>query len=69
MIVEGFMTIKEASEKWGLSERRINTLCLEGRIVGASKFGNSWALPSDCQKPVDARIKTGKYKKRKNTTS
>ena len=63
--MEGFMTLKEASEKWGLSERRVNTLCLEGRIEGASKFGKSWAIPSDCKKPADARVKTGKYVKSK----
>lgn len=62
----GFMTLKEASEKWGLSERRVNTLCLEGRIEGASKFGKSWAIPAECKKPADARVKTGKYIKSNN---
>lgn len=61
----GFMTLKEASAKWGLSERRINTLCLEGRINGATKFGKSWAIPDECIKPADARIKSGKYIKEK----
>ena len=60
------MTLKEASEKWGLSERRVNTLCLEGRIEGATKFGKSWAIPDGCIKPADARIKSGKYIKDKN---
>lgn len=59
--MNGYMTLKEASIKWGLSERRVNTLCLEGRIEGASKFGKSWAIPEDTQKPTDARIKSGKY--------
>nr|WP_156092943.1 DNA-binding protein [Lachnospira multipara] len=47
-----------------MSERRINTLCLQGRIVGAEKFGNVWAIPSDAKKPKDERIKTGKYIKK-----
>lgn len=64
--MQGFMTLKEASEKWGLSERRINTLCLEGRIEGVSKFGKSWAIPENCEKPADARLKSGKYMKKKN---
>lgn len=59
------MTLKEASAKWGLSERRINTLCLEGRINGATKFGKSWAIPDECIKPTNARIKSGKYIKEK----
>lgn len=62
-VLEGFMTLKEASMNWGLSERRVNTLCLEGRISGASKFGKSWAIPVDTKKPQDARIKSGKYAK------
>lgn len=61
------MTLKEASVNWGLSERRINTLCLEGRIKGATKFGKSWAIPTDSIKPADARIKTGRYIKKTKT--
>lgn len=30
-----FMTVKQASEKWGISERRIRTLCSDGKISGA----------------------------------
>ena len=42
-----YMTISEAATKWNLSNRRIHTLC--------------WLLPKDAEKPVDARIKSGKY--------
>ena len=38
--MNGYMTIKDASEKWNIGLRRINTLCNEGRIEGASKVGN-----------------------------
>lgn len=62
--MNGYMKITEASEKWGIGERRINTLCLQGRIEGAIKFGNTWAIPSDTNKPKDERIKTGKYIKK-----
>ena len=60
-----YMTLKEAAQKWGLSDRRINTLCLEGRIEGAVKFGLVWAIPKDAVKPKDERIKSGKYIKKK----
>ena len=59
--MEGYMTLKEAAEKWGIGDRRINTLCLEGRIEGASKIGNLWVIPVDTPKPDDNRIKSGKY--------
>jgi DNA binding domain, excisionase family len=52
-----FISTKEASEKWGISERRIQKLCEEGRIPGVFRFGRSWAIPKDAEKPVDARFK------------
>ena len=64
--MEGYMTLKEAAEKWGIGDRRINTLCLEGRIEGDSKIGNLWVIPVDTPKPDDNRIKSGKYIKKKD---
>ncbi|MBB2182145.1 helix-turn-helix domain-containing protein [Lachnospiraceae bacterium MD1] len=60
-----YMTIKEAAEKWNVSVRRVQTICNEGLIKGAMKFGSVWAIPSDAEKPIDKRIKSGKYKKSK----
>ena len=51
-----FMTTKEATQKWNISERRIRKLLKEGRIEGAVKNGNSWNIPIDALKPVDKRI-------------
>ena len=56
-----YMTIAQASEKWGISVRRIQTLCSTGRIPGTSRFGAAWMIPFDAQKPTDARIKSGNY--------
>lgn len=61
-----YMTIKQAAQKWGIGQRRINTLCQEGRIEGAAKFGKSWAIPADAKKPIDQRIKIGRYIKQSN---
>lgn len=63
--MDGYMTIKEASEKWGIGLRRINTLCNEGRIDGASKIANVWVIPVDAEKPRDERIKSVRYIKSK----
>ena len=57
-----FMTVKETATKWGLSERRLQTICNEGMIPGVIKFGRSWAIPVNAQKPVDKRIKSGKVR-------
>lgn len=59
-----YMTIKEASKKWDITVRRIQVLCSEGRIQGATRFGRAWAIPVDSEKPRDARIKSGKYIKK-----
>ena len=44
--MNGYIKIAEVSKKWGIGERRINTLCLEGRIEGAVKFGNILRMAS-----------------------
>ena len=56
-----YMTIREASEKWGLSIRRVQTICNEGMVEGVVKFGREWAIPKDAEKPIDKRIKSGNY--------
>ncbi len=58
-----YLKISEVAEKWNISERRVNTLCLQGRIPNAVKFGTTWAIPTNAEKPKDKRITTGKYKK------
>lgn len=60
-----YITVKQASEKWGLSIRRIQALCNEGKIIGAMRFSGVWAIPAETQKPIDHRIKSGKYIKSK----
>ena len=52
-----FMTIKEVSEKWDISERRIRQLIQDGRILGAKKIGSAWYIPNDAGKPIDKRVK------------
>ena len=63
--MNGYTTIHEIANRWEVSDRRVNVLCAEGRIEGAVKFGNTWAIPEDAEKPADARVKSGKYVKNK----
>lgn len=60
-----YMTIQQAAEEWGISERRVQVLCSEGRLQDAQKFGRQWAIPKGTKKPEDDRIVTGKYIKSK----
>ena len=53
-----FMTVKQASEKWGISDRRIRVLCSKGKIPGAYQEGRGWKIPGDAKKPADGRYKS-----------
>ena len=52
-----YITVKQAAEKWGISDRRVRILCSEGKISGATREGRSWMIPSDAKKPQDGRFK------------
>ena len=54
-----YMTVKEAAEKWRITPRRAQLLCVQGRIEGAIKHASVWAIPNNADKPKDERIITG----------
>lgn len=58
----GYLTVKETAERWGINPRTVQTMCNDGRIPDAKKFGKSWAIPESMEKPTDKRIVSGKYK-------
>ena len=53
----GYISLKQASELWNISERRIRRLIQENRIEGAIKIGNAWNIPEETSKPIDKRYK------------
>ena len=55
-----YITTKEASAKWGVSDRRILQYCNAGRIKGAVKMGNTWLIPKNAEKPADERFKSSR---------
>ena len=50
-----YITVREAAEKWQVSPRLVQQLCIDGRVEGAQKFSGSWAIPADAEKPEDPR--------------
>lgn len=62
-----YISASEAGKKWNISARRICVLCCEGRITGAQKAGSYWIIPDNAERPKDARIKSGKYIKDKQS--
>ena len=59
-----YMTVKEASEKWGMSIRQVQSACEGGRAGGAIRKGHMWLIHRDAPKPVDGRTKAAKQSKR-----
>lgn len=60
-MLQGYLTVNEVAEKWGLTPRRIRTMCMNGQIVGTLKLGHEWAILSDSERPTDGRVTTGEY--------
>ena len=52
-----YSSAKETAKKWGISKRRVQILCSEGRVIGAIKVGSNWIIPSDASKPK--KLKSG----------
>ncbi len=55
-----YMTVKQAVEKWGVSERRVQQYCEAGHIEGAFRPGRDWLIPKDAPKPPDKRYTANK---------
>ena len=53
-----YLPIQDYSSRWGISKRRIQILCKEGRVPGAKMIGNIWVIPENTRRPNDARYKT-----------
>ena len=54
------MTATEAFKLWGISARRIQILCDEGRVKGAVRMGRNWIIPRSTAKHIDGRTKAAK---------
>ncbi len=46
------ITVKEAAEKWGVTTRRVQDLCKQGRIPGAQRWERTWMIPRDAVYPT-----------------
>ena len=55
-----YITVREAAEKWQVSQRQAQQYCIDGRIPGAVKFSGAWAIPADAPKPSDPRRAKGR---------
>lgn len=58
-------TSEQIAVEWGLSKNTINEMCSKGKIPGVVKEGRRWLIPDGAVKPVDRRVSSGKYLKKK----
>ena len=50
-----YITVAQAAEQWGISDRRVRILCQQGKIDGVIRKGRAWMIPADAEKPIDGR--------------
>lgn len=55
-----YVTPKDKAGEWGITQRRVEILCDNGRVSGAYRLGRVWAIPRDAAKPIDGRTKAAK---------
>ena len=53
--MKGYLSVREISYKWNVSERWVSKLAQDGRIPGVERFGRSWAVPEDAELTADSR--------------
>lgn len=58
-----YITVREAADKWNITERWVQKLCEENRIKGAVRFSRVWMIPKDACKPIDGRKKEVQHDK------
>ena len=58
-----WMTVKEAGVLWGITTRRAQYLCSDGKVEDAQKLGSQWVIPKGTPKPIDGRTRAVKKSK------
>lgn len=53
--MNGYLTVQQTAEKWGITPRQVQILCKENRIEGATRMSRIWVIPENASKPTSAR--------------
>jgi hypothetical protein len=51
------ITTRETADLWEVTIRRVQGLCDDGALDGATQIGQIWVIPKSTSKPLDGRIK------------
>jgi len=52
------LSIREAAAQWGVSSRRLQQMCKDGRVAGARKAKRTWLIPAQAE--IRVRSKAAK---------
>jgi hypothetical protein len=58
-----WITPQQAAEKWGVTERRVQALCVNGQVEGVVRLKGGWFIPKATPKPLDGRRNNGRKPK------
>ena len=50
--MNGYITVQEAAQKWGITPRQVQILCKEERIIGATRMSRIWVIPENAEIPT-----------------
>lgn len=59
--MNGYITVQEAAEKWGVTPRQVQILCKTNRIPGATRLSRIWIIPENAKKPTSEKRKLEFY--------
>ena len=55
--MNGYITVQEAAEKWGVTPRQVQILCKTNRIPGATRLSRIWIIPENAEKRTNEKRK------------
>ena len=55
-----WITPQQAADQWGITDRRVQALCVNGQVDGAVRLGRGWLIPKGTPKPPDGRARNGR---------
>ena len=61
-----YITVRQASEKWGVTMRAIQFYLKDNKIEGAVRPGREWLIPKDAPKPADGRVNNRRRPKKES---
>lgn len=67
--MNGYVTVQEAAEKWGVTPRQVQILCKENKIVGAMRMSRIWIIPENAKKPTQSKRTSNKTGGKKIVTT